>query len=115
MKRFLGEDWQLPPFFRVGSWIGGDRDGNPFVTADILENHATLAIDGCARFLSREIHALGAELPLAVAAPGIAGTGGPCREFARPFAAPCRRALSSCADRHLCRLVGHRKTLARSA
>ncbi|MGE5467829.1 MAG: phosphoenolpyruvate carboxylase, partial [Ignavibacteria bacterium] len=31
--------WQggeLPAFLRPGSWIGGDRDGNPFVTADIL-------------------------------------------------------------------------------
>jgi phosphoenolpyruvate carboxylase len=35
------------PVVRMGSWIGGDRDGNPFVNAEILsyavERHATVA------------------------------------------------------------------------
>ena len=33
---------ELPAFLRIGSWIGGDRDGNPFVTAEVLER--TLAM-----------------------------------------------------------------------
>ena len=63
-KRFPGEDWQLPPFFRVGSWIGGDRDGNPFVTADVLKTALHLQSTAALDFYLTEIHTLGAELPL---------------------------------------------------
>ena len=63
-KRFPDEDWQLPSFFRVGSWIGGDRDGNPFVTAEVLTTALHLQSTAALDFYLAEIHKLGAELPL---------------------------------------------------
>jgi phosphoenolpyruvate carboxylase len=52
----------LAPVLRMGAWIGGDRDGNPFVTHDVtryaLRRQSSTALD----FYLSEVHQLGAEL-----------------------------------------------------
>jgi len=60
----LGRNVELAPFLRVGSWIGGDRDGNPHVTHDITElafaRQSAVILD---HYLA-EVHALGGDLSL---------------------------------------------------
>ncbi len=62
VEAFVGH--AVPTPVAVGSWVGGDRDGNPFVTAEMLEaafrRQGEIAFD---HYLG-EVHALGAELPL---------------------------------------------------
>src|SRR4051794_5438207 len=56
---------ELASFLRMGSWIGGDRDGNPFVTADVMRGTLKLQSSRVLGFYLEELHILGSELSLA--------------------------------------------------
>src|SRR5712664_167588 len=56
---------ELASFLRMGSWIGGDRDGNPFVTAEVMRGTLRLQSSRVLRFYLEELHVLGSELSLA--------------------------------------------------
>jgi len=58
------DGFELPSFLRVGSWIGGDRDGNPFVTAEVLRQALRMQSERALKFYLDEVHLLGGELSL---------------------------------------------------
>ncbi len=55
---------ELPSFLRMGSWIGGDRDGNPYVTAEVLRRTLDMQSRRALGFYLQELHALGGELSI---------------------------------------------------
>ncbi len=57
------EPW-LPPFLAVGTWVGGDRDGNPNVGAHTLETAVSLQARMILGHYLQEVHWLGRELGL---------------------------------------------------
>jgi phosphoenolpyruvate carboxylase len=57
-------DIEVPSFLRMGSWIGGDRDGNPFVSAEVTRQTLAMQSGRALRFYLEELHELGGELSL---------------------------------------------------
>jgi len=102
-------------FLRLGSWIGGDRDGNPNVTADSLHSALGRAAQAVLQSYLEQLHALGAELSisteLATTTPALAalaersGDDHPARRDE-----PYRRAITGIYARTAAtyeRLIGH--------
>jgi phosphoenolpyruvate carboxylase len=64
-REAAGDDEGLASFLRMGSWIGGDRDGNPFVTGEVMRAALHMQSEQVLCFYLDELHELGAELSLA--------------------------------------------------
>jgi phosphoenolpyruvate carboxylase len=73
---YPGEQLEVPPLLTFGSWIGGDRDGNPFVTPATTVQALDLMREQCLRFLEGRVELLAGRLSLSERvsgpAPGLA-------------------------------------------
>jgi phosphoenolpyruvate carboxylase len=74
-EAFPDEEIVVPPVLRFGSWIGGDRDGNPFVTPATTVQTLSLLREQCLRFLEGRIETIAGRLSfseqIAPAGPGL--------------------------------------------
>jgi phosphoenolpyruvate carboxylase len=67
----LADDANVAPFLRMGQWIGGDRDGNPNVSAATLDYALKRQCEVALRHYLTEIHHLGAELSVSLMLVGV--------------------------------------------
>jgi phosphoenolpyruvate carboxylase len=64
LARLFKLDGEIMPYLRLGSWVGGDRDGNPNVSPETLDYAVRRQAEIILDYYLNEIHALGAELSL---------------------------------------------------
>jgi phosphoenolpyruvate carboxylase len=76
----------VPAFLRFGSWVGADRDGNPFVTAQVTRETATIQADHILRALENVTSRIGRALTL--------------HDQTTPPSAGLRRALAAASAAH---------------
>jgi phosphoenolpyruvate carboxylase len=79
---------------RFGSWMGGDRDGNPHVTAAVTRQVVLLARWMAAGLYHREIDRLAAELSMSAASAELSAAAGGSREPYRAVLRPLCQSLA---------------------
>ena len=103
---------RVPAFLRWGSWIGGDRDGNPYVTAELTRQvprtHADHVLRGYEAVANRLLLAIAVDAPRAEVQPALESRLArdaeelpeTMRELARRYPdEPYRRRLGAIAER----------------
>ncbi len=90
---------RAPAFLRYGSWIGADRDGNPFVTAAVTEQAARIQAEHALRALENATVRIGRSLTVAadLSAGPVLDSSGPAGGTAD---AELAAALAVAADKH---------------
>jgi phosphoenolpyruvate carboxylase len=63
-EAYPGEAVAVPPLLSFGSWIGGDRDGNPNVTPEVTVEALAVMRDQCLRFLEERVELLAGRVSL---------------------------------------------------
>jgi Phosphoenolpyruvate carboxylase len=104
IAELYGINGPVTPYIKLGSWVGGDRDGNPFVTAQTLEYAIERQCEVVLDHYLNEVNVLGSELSLAEefattsdALKALAAT--PEHVSLQQMDEPYRRALITCYSR----------------
>ena len=65
-KHYPGKAFTIPPFFRFGSWIGGDRDGNPLVNSAVTREALLLNRQGVLLHYRKQLEQLFQKISVSV-------------------------------------------------
>jgi phosphoenolpyruvate carboxylase len=80
-RHYPDEQIGAPPLLHFGSWIGGDRDGNPFVKPETTVATLELLREQCLRFLESRVETIAGRLSFSERISGPAGPLRPILEF----------------------------------
>ncbi|MDE2183231.1 MAG: phosphoenolpyruvate carboxylase [Alphaproteobacteria bacterium] len=112
LAQLYGLNGSVMACLKPGSWVGGDRDGNPFVTAKTLEYAIRRQAEAVLDHYLNQVNILGTELSLSdefitTSAPLKALAASPEHSSRHQLDEPYRRALVTCYSR----LAATRKAL----
>lgn len=86
LRKYTGKPLPLTAApVRFGSWMGGDRDGNPYVTADVTRNVCLLARRQALMLYARDLKDLASELSMTACSDALRARVGDAHEPYRAF------------------------------